>query len=278
MLDNKLSDKEFSRIKKIVFENIGINLTDRKKALVVSRLSRRLRELNFAGFEQYIEYLKDNPAEIEKLSNRITTNVTHFFRERNHFIYLKNIFLPELVKNKGKRVIRAWSAGCSTGEEPYTIALVLKDFFADRDKSWKINILASDINTDVLKTAARGIFSKKSVSKIPYDLLKEYFLLGTGNNQNKFKVKKEIRDLITFRKINLNTGKSYPIGEPLDFIFCRNVFIYFDSDTQARILDRFYNNIYTGGRLFLGHSEKINPAQCQGECWRLCAPTIYKRL
>lgn len=278
MWENRLSDQDFKKIKEIVFKNIGINLTDKKKALVKSRLSRRLRELNLSSFKEYIKYLRETPTEMEEFANRITTNVTHFFREQNHFDYLENIYLPELVKNKKKRRIRAWSAGCSTGEEAYTIALVLKEFFSTESDSWKIEILASDINTEVLEIAARGIFAKKSVSNISYRLLTKYFLLGTGPNRGKFKVRPEIRDLITFRKINLNSEQAYPIAEPLDFIFCRNVFIYFNKNIQASILRRFYYCLLPDSRLFMGHSEKIDPAYSQGDRWKLCAPTIYRRL
>ncbi|MFW5988066.1 MAG: CheR family methyltransferase [bacterium] len=269
----KLTDNEFKKIRKLVYENIGVNLTEKKRALIISRLSRRLRKLNLYTFNEYIKYLNNNSEEIETFFNLITTNVTHFFREENHFNYLRDIYLPELKQQENK-IIRVWSAGCSTGEEPYTLALVLYEYF--KEKNHQINILASDINTDVLNRAAIGIYKKEAVENISYEMLTTHFKLGIGKNKGLFKIKDHIKKLVTFKKINLTTVKKFPIKKKLDIIFCRNVFIYFNQKTQRQVLNKFHDYLKANGRLFMGHSERINPEKCGNKCWQMCKPTIYR--
>ena len=275
----KISDKNFKAIQDLVYDNIGVNLTEKKRALVISRLSKRLRELGLNDFGSYIDYLKENEAELEVMFNLITTNVTRFFREQHHFDYLKEKYFPcvlkEAKKNNRPKKLRIWSSACSTGEEPYSLAILAHNFFEDKD--WEIEILASDINTEVLKIAQKGIYIKEKVKKIPYELLKKYFRLGTGDNQGLFKVKKKLQKLIKFRQLNLTAKKPYPIEKPLDIIFCRNVFIYFNKQTQNYILDKFYNNLIDSGLLFMGHSEKIDIINRQQKKWKMLEPTIYQR-
>lgn len=273
MAIEQISNQEFKKIQELVYENIGVNLTAKKKALVVSRLSKRIRDLNFHNFSEYINFVQENPEECEKFLNSITTNVTKFYREKNHFAYLKNVFLPQILKNKNRKNIFCWSAACSTGEEPYTLAIVLHEFF--QNKNWKIKILASDINTDVLQRASRGIYKKEKVKNISYDLLTRHFQLGTGPNKGLFKIKKYLRKMVTFKKINLKNKEQYPEKKP-DFIFCRNVFIYFNQQTTNSILNNFYQKLPVYGRLFLGHSEKIKTNEHNNR-WQLCQPTIYKK-
>lgn len=280
----QITDEQFNTIRTMVYDSIGVNLTDAKRQLVVSRLSRRLRELKIDSFGSYLEYLQKNRSELEVLFNRITTGVTKFFRENHHFQYLTSDFLPgyeeEREKAKKDLRIRGWSAGCSTGEEPYTIAMVLHDYFLKRKKKPKIQILASDINTDVLAKARKGIYKKNEVMDVPYDFLRRYFLLGTGPHKGTLKVKKDLSDSIIFRQINLTAHREFPISEPLTFIFCRNVFIYFNRETQLRLLDKFHENLIPGGLLFLGHSESIPYESSKGgnPKWRLIRQTIYERL
>ncbi len=275
----RISDKNFKAIQDLVYDNIGVNLTDTKRSLVISRLSKRLRKLNLSDFGQYIDYLNQNESELEVMFNLITTNVTRFFREQHHFDYLKEEYFPcvlkEAKKNNRPKKLRLWSAACSTGEEPYSLAILAHDFFKGKD--WEIEILASDINTEVLNIAQKGIYIREKVEKIPYKLLKEYFRLGTGDNQGLFKVKDKIKNLIKFRKLNLSSNKSYPIRDPLDIIFCRNVFIYFNKETQNRILNKFHRNLIKQGILFMGHSEKIDVINQQKKKWKLLQPTIYQR-
>lgn len=267
----ELTQKTFSKIQKLIYQEIGVNLNASKKTMVKSRLLKRLRTLNLNSFEKYLEFLNHNTDELVILYNFLTTNVTHFFREDHHFNFMKKQVLPELL-NKNKKVVRVWSAGCSSGEEVYTLAIVLKEFFP---KDCTIKILGTDINTEVLKIAKTAIYSKKSVEKIPYKLLKKYFLLGKGKNKGFFKVKKSLTDLVTFGRLNLN-DHNYPIKNKMDIIFCRNVFIYFDKKTQKTILRRFYQQLLKNGYLFLGHSESINLNDCK-DPWESVFKTTYQK-
>lgn len=279
-LSNKLTDKEFHHIRQLVYNSIGVNLTEAKKTLVISRLSRRLRELNLESFSSYIVILEKNQQELEKMLNLITTNVTKFFREEHHFNYITKYFLPILEQQAAQglidKSIRVWSAGCATGEEPYTIAMVLHNYFSHKE-NWDIKIMASDVNTETLKKAYTGIYTKEEVAGIPYQFLTKYFKLGTGVNMGKFKVKNVLRQLITFKRINLIAAKEYPIGKQLDMIFCRNVFIYFDKPTQGEILNRYYKHLNNNGLLLLGHSESMNSTVDAGTRWLLLKHTIYKK-
>ncbi len=276
---SELTPEEFKSIQSIVYETIGVNLTEAKNALVVSRLSKRLRELNFKSFGEYICYLEEEPDEVSRMFNYLTTNVTKFFREEHHFEYLKKEILPGYSLNGAARLskkIRVWSAGCSTGEEPYTIAMVLAGYVRNKS-NLDFEILASDVNTDVLDKAKGGIYNHKETEGIPYNLLKDYFKLGQGANNGLFKAKDSIRKKIEFRRANLNSAADYPFNEPVDIIFCRNVFIYFDAQTRDRILSNFYRCLKPGGVLFVGHSESVKPNSNNGN-WRLVRHTIYERI
>jgi len=267
----ELTQKTFIRIQKIIYEEIGVDLKISKKTMVKSRLLKRLRSLRFNSFEDYLSFLEGNDQELVILYNFLTTNVTHFFREKHHFEYMENKILPELLI-ENKKVIRVWSAGCSSGEEVYSLAIVLKEFFP---KNWTIKILGTDINTEVLNIAKIGVYSKKSVEKIPYTLLKKYFFLGKGKNKDFFKVKNSLKDLVTFGRLNLNDDV-YPIKNKIDMIFCRNVFIYFNQSTQKQILRKFYKQLIMNGHLFLGHSESINLNACEDK-WQSVFKTTYRK-
>ncbi len=278
-VDKVLGAEEFAEIRRIVYESIGVNLTEAKKALVVSRLSRRLQELGLLSFAEYLRYLANTPREVENFFNCITTNVTNFFREEHHFTFLQNVFLPAVesrAEQKGRRIL-AWSAGCSTGEEPYTLAMVLEAYFKNK-RGWSIKILASDINTEALEKARRGIYTAQEIRDVPYDLLKSHFKLGSGPHKGLFKVKENLQKMIEFRQVNLTSQDGYGLREPLDFIFCRNVFIYFNRQTRADVLRRFHQHLQPDGHLFLGHSESINPADEHNGRWKSVRHTIYKKL
>lgn len=274
-----LTDEEFKELRELIYRSIGVNLTEAKKMLVISRLSKRLKQLRLTSIHQYLMYIKKHPEEKEILFNLITTNVTKFFRESHHFDYLTNVFLPNFekkVQNKQlPKRLRIWSSASSTGEEPYTIAMVLLEYFkAKRD--WHVEILASDINTETLKKASIGIYKKQEIVDIPYPLLTKYFKLGQGKNEGLFKVKDNLKELITFKRINLAMEMPYPIHQPLHIIFCRNVFIYFNKETQENIIRRFYNLLENEGLLILGHSESISREKCLGN-WKLVDQTIYQK-
>ncbi len=278
---SELSQEEFEFIRKMVYDNIGVNLTQSKKALVVSRLKKRLRELNFTSFKDYLSYLEKAENELDIVFNLITTNVTKFFREPHHFKYLYYNYFDYLqeLRQQGKisNTIRAWSSGCSTGEEPYTLGMFLHYYFLNNRRDWKVKILASDINLEVLAKAKKGVYTKDEVAGLPSPLLKRYFKLGTGPNKGILKVKDEVKNLITFKRINLVGEEEYPIKEPFHIIFCRNVFIYFDKETQNRILKNFDKHLVPGGLLCLGHSESINTREPGNENWHLIKHTIYQK-
>ncbi len=278
---NRLSARDFQTVRQIVYDSIGVNLTEAKKALVISRLSKRLRELKMQDFAQYFQFLHENPAETEIMFNYLTTNVTKFFREKHHFEYLFREYLPHWESRSEnslvKKRIRAWSAGCSTGEEPYTLAMVLLDYFKNK-KDWSVNILASDVNTAVLKKAYAGIYARQEVEGIPYNSLKKYFKLGVKTNTGFFKVKKILQKIISFQQINLVSPEKFPAAGSLNMIFCRNVFIYFDLEVRRKILERFHRSLLPGGLLFLGHSESINTLDDKNGQWRVCRHTVYEKI
>ncbi len=250
-----ISDEEFEFFRSIVYEESGIDLSDKKKALLQARLTKRLRELRIRTYHEYIGHLKSHfHDEIEHFINCITTNKTEFFREGGHFEFLRTTVLPAYEREKRRR-IRIWSAGCSTGEEPYTIAIVLLDYFDGRALP-DVKILATDIDSRVLETAKAGTYKAESVHMIGLDMLRRYFYRGTGENQGLFKVKHDVRRLISFRRLNL-LDESYPMKNTFDIIFCRNVIIYFDKDTQNALFAKFHRYLADDGYLFMGHSEAL---------------------
>lgn len=272
ILVQEISEELFNHISDLIYQEIGVNLPQKKKAMVNSRLSKRIRKLGLQDFSEYSNYLEDNKEELLHLFNTLTTNVTHFFREEHHFDFLCDNVLPQIKEQKPNKKVRCWSAGCSSGEEAYTLAILLAEFFSN---AWDVKILATDINTEVLTAAKKGIYHQRQVKKVPYDLLKKYFKLGSGENEGLFKAKTKLKNMVQFRRSNLNQDQ-YPIKSKLDFIFCRNVFIYFNSDTQNKILNRFHRYLKSGGYLFLGHSESINTDERQNK-WNSVYKTVYQK-
>lgn len=276
-----LSEKEYIKFRELIYQNTGISLKANKVEMVNSRLLKRLKNLEMISFNDYYDYLinYDDGTELMEMINCITTNKTDFFRENNHFEFMNKVLLPNLKQEcyrTGRLSIRVWSAACSTGEEPYTINIILKEFFKN-NTGWDIKILASDLDTNVLSKATDGIYDYNQVSDIPNDLLKEYFYKGEGGNEGFFKVKEKLKNNIIFKKINL-IDTTYPIGAPLDIIFCRNVFIYFDQKTVNEIINRFYNYLRPGGYLFLGHSESIDVNDMFKGKLKLVDHTVYVKL
>lgn len=250
-----LSESDFTKFKELIFRESGIKLNETKKALVQSRLSKRIRKLGLKDYSSYYHYLIDNyEAEKTEFVNAITTNKTEFFRENKHFEYIKDVFLPYLEK-RGVESIRIWSAGCSTGEEPYSIAITVSEYFRNRSLP-DIKILATDIDTHVLEAGLKGIYKKELVGNIKNGMIRRYFLKGMGDNENYFKVKDDLKKMIFFRKLNLQ-DEVYPMKKRFHIIFCRNVIIYFEKESQKKIFQRFNEYLEDDGRLFIGHSENI---------------------
>jgi chemotaxis protein methyltransferase CheR len=257
---------EFERIRTLLYQHCGIKLNDSKKVMVYSRLGRRLRATGTTSFEEYLDLIEqDQGEEWEAFINSLTTNLTAFFREPHHFPILK-----EHVLNLPKKPLRLWCSAASTGEEPYTIAMTMIEAF----DSYKppVEIIATDIDTNVLAIARAGIYSWDRVEKLPTETLKRYFLKGSGKNAGFVQVRDELRDLISFQPLNL-LDEQWPIKGGFDAIFCRNVMIYFDKETQYKILKRFKPMLESHGLLFAGHSESFLHA---ADIFKLIGNTIFE--
>lgn len=275
--ESTISGQEFQLIQRLVKEHTGIALSEHKRSLVASRLGKRLRALKLESFRRYYDYLvgESGATELENFVNAMTTNKTDFYRERAHFDFLQREVIPNWkarAARTGERRVRIWSAGCSTGEEAYTIALTLCEGLGSL-LSWDIRILASDIDTDVLAHAAEGVYSRERAADVPTPLLQRYFLQGRGDSAGFVKVGREIRSLVTFRRINFQDDP-WPIHTSFDCIFCRNVIIYFDKPTQHHLLGRFAGYLKDDGHLFLGHSESLHGIS---DCFAFLHNTIYRK-
>lgn len=265
------TQRDFEEIRSRLYSHAGIALSDYKKDMAYNRLVRRIRELGLGGFSDYFVYLEETPAEFGQFINALTTNLTSFFRENHHFEYLKNTVFPDLQKT-GKRKVRIWSAGCSMGEEPYSIAITCREAVKELSQ-WDIKILATDIDSKVLQTASNGVYGLERIENIPKEYKPRYFRKGKGEHIGQVKVRSELRDMITFKELNLM--KNWPMQGPLDVIFCRNVMIYFDKETQLKLLNRMAELLKPDGLLFVGHSE--SPFRLTNR-FKLIGQTIYQRV
>lgn len=270
-----LTDREFARLQAIVREQTGIALRENKRALVCARLGGRLRHHGYTSFSEYCTHLDQRDVdgtERRCLINAITTNKTDFFREPHHFDFLRRVVLPDLAGTAGgPRRLRLWSAGCSTGEEPYSIAMTLLDALP-RGRAHDVRILASDINTDVLRTAEAGVYGRECLAASPRPLAQRYFETVAGQPAL-VAVTAAVRALVTFRRINL-CQRPWPIRTQFDVVFCRNVLIYFDRATQTALVDRLLSALVPGGYLFLGHSESLLGAE---KGLRYVGRTVYQK-
>jgi len=272
-----LTKSEFDKLSGIIYSSAGIRITPAKKIMLETRLRKRLRILNIENFSDYCNLLFSKEGERTELIHMIdvvTTNKTEFFREPKQFVYLTDVVLPAVLGKKSKlnKSVKIWSAGCSTGEEVYTLGMVLSQY---SEKKEKINysLLGTDISTQVLETAVKAVYPVERVNLIPYELKRKYLLKSKNNTKQLVRIKPEIRSKTAFRRLNfmdLDLG----IRETIDIIFCRNVIIYFDSETQQKVVEKFCRLLPPGGYLFLGHSETVftmNLPLVQ------VAPSIYKK-
>ena len=249
-----LSDAEYRSIRDRVYNLAGIKLGDQKHDLVYSRLTKRLRILGLANFESYLSFIDspDGHQELELMLNALTTNLTSFFREIHHFQHLSEVALPSSLEGEhSERRLRIWSSACSTGEEPYSIAMTLLESGVDLHRI-DARILATDINTAVLSQAAQGHYNTSIAAKCP----QRYLTYFRTEHDHLSEVKASVKELVSFRKLNL-LGE-WPMKRQFDVIFCRNVLIYFDNETKARLVDRFVDILKPGGWLYLGHSESAS--------------------
>lgn len=269
----EFTDKEFEYFRQLAGKLTGIHLADNKRELVYGRVTRRLRALRLNSFAEYIKVLETgDAAELEQFTNMITTNLTSFFREMHHFEFLTDEVIPTLMRNKPRGTrIRIWSAGCSTGEEAYSIAMALKESVSGLG-SWDVKILATDLDSEVLAHGAAGVYDEDRTRGIPKVYLDKYFEKGKGANAGKVRVREEIRNMISFRRLNLMDA--WPMRGPMDVIFCRNVVIYFDKPTQTQLFSKFANILADDGRLFVGHSEALYKVTNKFE---LLGKTVYKK-
>lgn len=267
------SDKDFSYIKNLVAERTGIVLTDIKRDMVYSRVARRIRALKINDFAEYCDVLKSgHHEEMVEFINAITTNLTSFFREPHHFVYMTKTLLPEIRANKKDRTIRVWSAGCSSGEEPYSIAMTLRDFFP-ADSDWDIKILATDLDSHMVDKAEKGVYKEGSITGVDERQIKKWMKKGSGKMAGSVKICNEIQSLITFKQLNLM--HDWPLKGPFDFMFCRNVVIYFSKDTQKELFDRYANLLVPNAGLFIGHSESLFKVT---DRFQSLGKTIYKKV
>jgi chemotaxis protein methyltransferase CheR len=245
------SATDFERVRKLIYQHAGISLSPVKQDMVYSRLARRLRATGMRSFAEYLDGLERNGGdEWERFVNSLTTNLTSFFREPHHF----PIFAEHIRKIGTKRPIRVWCSAASTGEEPYSIAITVAETFGTNVSH--ISIIASDLDTNVLATAAKGVYPVERVEKLSPERLRRFFLRGTGGQEGFVSVRPEIKQMVSFQRINL-LDTSYAVKGPLDVIFCRNVMIYFDKPTQYKILSRFAPIMQPDGLMFAGHSESF---------------------
>lgn len=258
LIANNLSDQEFYMLSKFIEENTGIKMPYSKKIMLQARLLKRLKALNINDFSTYIKYLFSP----EGLSNEtihffdvISTNKTDFFREIEHFRYLEK-HIQELLVTKNNLFLKVWSAGCSSGEEPYSIAITLNEI-SEKFKSFNYTIVATDISTRMLNIAKKGIYTYEKVRNIPIELLKKYFLKGVNKEEGNVKIKPELQLKITFKHQNLLNEKIDLDILNYDIIFCRNVLIYFNKETQKKVLENLCKQLKKGGILFIGYSESI---------------------
>jgi len=274
MPNYELRPIDFERISRLVYEHCGINLHDGKRELVKARLGKRLREGNFESFSDYHKFITSDEGtdELIAMIDSISTNLTYFFREESHFIKLRGI-LAGIATVHDKRVtaplFKIWSAGCSTGEEPYSLAMTLRECLNGTER---IKVVATDISTRVLKTAMNGIYSEEKIKNLPLPLVRKYFQVGSGRWTGSYRVKKCLRDTVDFMRFNL-------MGQPppefsFDVIFCRNVMIYFDKRTQGVLVNRFYNCLQKGGYFFIGHSESLTGLN---HAFKYVEPSVYRK-
>jgi chemotaxis protein methyltransferase CheR len=270
----RIRGREFSLLRGLIHKEAGIYLSEAKAALVVGRLSRRLRDLQLRSFEAYYEVVKVDAEERVRMLDCICTNETHFFREPRQFEFLEQQLLPLWVARAAAglmpRRIRVWSAACSTGEEPYSVAMTLLAHLPPAS-GWDLDVLATDLSTRALESAKAGTWHIDKAAEIPQDYLKAFMLRGTGARQNVMKARPGLRSILRFERVNLNEGR-YPVPGPFDLVLCRNVLIYFDAASRARVVCQLLERLAPDGYLFLGHAESLNSLT---ERVRSVGPTVY---
>ncbi len=270
-----ITDQEFDQIRSLVYDRFGITLNDGKRTLVIGRLQKLLKTEGIRTFKDYYDsILTDTTGRVlSKFVNRMTTNYTFFNREKEHFEFFSKTALPKVVtqlEQKKEKKLRVWCAACSTGEEPYMLAMLMQDFFGHRYKEWDAGLLATDISSRAISVAKAGIYADERVEKIPGHLSRRYLKRIRGGD---WAVSEEIKREVCFRRFNL-MNTTFPFKEGFDIIFCRNVMIYFDKATRESLIKRFYQFTKPGGYLFIGHSETMDRKQ---QLYKNIIPAVFRR-
>ena len=263
--------KTFDSYRKLIYDKCGISLGENKEALVNTRVAKRMRQLGYDSHRKYLEYVLDDQSgtELIELIDAISTNTTSFFREADHFQYLSDLIGTWL--EKGQRRFRIWCAASSTGEEPYTIAITMLE--ATQGMNVDIKILATDINTKVLKKCAAGTYEEEKIATVPKLIRNKYFNKVKTENSVLYQAKQNIRDILLFRRLNLSTPP-YPMKGPMDIVLCRNVMIYFDSTVRKMLIDEFYRLLKNNGCLIVGHAESLTGLSSG---FKVVKPSIYQK-
>jgi chemotaxis protein methyltransferase CheR len=273
-----LRDREFHRFSSFIYDNVGIKMPPAKKTMLEARLQKRLKALGIPSFEEYGDYVfsqEGRATELIHLIDVVTTNKTDFFREPGHFDFMVKIALPTILQSRGdvlRDPVKIWSAGCSTGEEPYTLAMVLSEFALSRP-DFRAAITASDICTQVLQTAKTAIYPEERTDPIPLNLKKKYLMRSREKTKSLVRISPKLRSLVTFKRINF-MDDDLGLSEKMDIIFCRNVVIYFDKPTQQTLMRKFHKQLKPGGYLFIGHSETLSGLDVD---FKAVASTVYRK-
>lgn len=272
-----LKDSEFKLFRDLIYKKSGINLNESKKALLQTRLRKLIIQQGFNSYKEHYQFVvKDKTGvELMRILDAISTNVTSFFREIHHFEHLDKVVIPEFLernRSKPNPVIRGWSAACSSGEEPYSILFTLLKNKAFQS-SKNIKLLATDISTQMLNTASQGIYPGERVKPVHKNMLRKHFIKEGKGESAHYMVRDEFREMVFFKRFNLMTP-AFPFNNKFDFIFCRNVMIYFDVPTRQKLISNFYDFLKDGGYLFIGHSESLSLTKHQ---FKYVRPTVYKK-
>ncbi|SMC35852.1 CheR family methyltransferase [Papillibacter cinnamivorans] len=266
-----ITEKEYEHLTGYIFSNFGIKLGAGKKTLVLGRLQSILQQYGFGTFSEYYAYVTSDKTgrAVSELVDRITTNHTFFMREPDHFFYFRDYVLPQLARSVPEKDLRIWSAGCSSGEEAYTLAMIIQDFFGSEKPMWDAKILATDISSKVLDAAKKGEYKTKSLEALPAAWKSNF----VKKDQEKSEITDKLKNEVIFRYFNL-MNEYFPFRKKFHVIFCRNVMIYFDMATKTALVNRFYDSLEAGGYLFIGHSESIGREETQ---FQYVMPAIYRK-
>ncbi len=270
----QFSHEHFDYIRSYLYDVAGITLADRKKQMVENRINKRIKELSLSGFDQYVSRLRNDSTQEEmvNLVNALTTNVTHFFRENHHFDHFRG-YMADLLQARDGRRIRVWSAACSIGAEPYSMAMVLYDVMQELKLRADARILATDIDTLALARARMGAYHDKTLKGMTPSVLKKHFMLSEEDGEDVYTIKPYLRQMVAYNYLNFNTA-SWPMSRQFDAIFCRNVLIYFDRAKQQEYIGKMLSYLKSGGFLYLGHSEH---AVMENKGYKVCGQTIYQK-